>query len=149
MRPRSLRTLVTCQNPHCGYYLRSNGRDIVKRGRNRAGNQRFQCMHCGRRFVETRGTPVFHRHLSAPEICNICRHLANGKGIRFIERTTGRHRDTIRKLVLAFSSHPEATTKYLFDKMRLNRSEIEAFWRNVGNVMKKFGIAGEKDVVKN
>ncbi|MCD4766516.1 MAG: IS1 family transposase, partial [Methanosarcinales archaeon] len=79
--------------------MTENGKDILKRGKNRAGHQQYYCNHCSRWFVETANTPLYHKHLSKPEIINICKHLVEKNGIRSIERITGHHRDTIGNLI--------------------------------------------------
>ncbi|PXF61891.1 MAG: hypothetical protein C4B59_01285 [Candidatus Methanogaster sp.] len=49
--------------------------------------------------METKGTPLYQKHLSESEIINICKHLIEKNGIRSIERITGHHRDTIGRLL--------------------------------------------------
>ena len=99
-RPRS-KIDITCQNPECKYFFVESGKDIIKRGKNRAGHQQYYCNHCCRWFVETANTPLYHKHLSKSEIINICKHLVEKNGIRSIERITGHHRDTIGNLVVS------------------------------------------------
>src|SRR5450756_2897574 len=90
---------VVCQNEICRYYLNEENKDIIKRGKYSTGNQRYFCHHCKTFFMETKGTPLYHKHLSKPEIINICKHLVEKNGIRSIERITGHHRDTIGNLI--------------------------------------------------
>ena len=59
----------------CTYYLKEEGKDIIKRGKYSTGHQRYYCHHCKTFFMETKGTPLYHKHLSKPEIINICKHL--------------------------------------------------------------------------
>ncbi|MCZ7383117.1 MAG: IS1 family transposase, partial [Candidatus Methanoperedens sp.] len=44
-RPRS-KIDITCQNPGCKYFLKEEEKDILKRGKNRAGHQQYYCNHC-------------------------------------------------------------------------------------------------------
>ena len=41
-RPRS-KIDITCQNPECKYFFVESGKDIIKRGKNRAGHQQYYC----------------------------------------------------------------------------------------------------------
>ncbi|MDR1992153.1 MAG: hypothetical protein LBQ98_01425 [Nitrososphaerota archaeon] len=52
-------------------------------------------MHCHTYFMETKGTPLYRKHLTEQQITTICKHLVEKNGIRSIERLTGHHRDTI------------------------------------------------------
>ncbi|MEM4730124.1 MAG: hypothetical protein QXH42_10260 [Thermoplasmata archaeon] len=149
MRPRSPTPGFVCQNPHCGYYLRADGKDIIRRGRNSAGRQMLQCRHCGSRFVETRGTPAFHKRLSRIEIAKICRQLAGGEGIRSIARGTGRHRETLRRLLGAFFRDCHAGTGYLVSVLKFNRPEVEAFWGVVAEMRKRPGKLQDKEVAQD
>lgn len=42
---------ITCQNPKCKYFLMEEGKDLLKRGKNRAGHQQYYCNHCSTWFV--------------------------------------------------------------------------------------------------
>ena len=107
---------TTCQNPKCKYYLRGQGKDIVKRGKNRALHQQYYCNHCHRWFVETTNTPLYRKQLPESEIINICKHLVERNGIRSLERITGHHRDTIGRSLEGMAepnSHsPKARSSY-------------------------------------
>jgi hypothetical protein len=96
VRPRS-KIDITCQNPDCKYFLNKEGKNILKRGKNRAGHQQYYqttAVLC----CETINTPLYHKHLSRKEIIQICKHLVEKNGIRSIERITGFHRDTIDRI---------------------------------------------------
>ncbi len=97
-RPRSQVDAV-CQNPRCRFYLKEEGKDIIKSGKYATGHQRYYCHHCDTYFMETKGTPLYRKHLSEEEIINVCKHLVEKNGVRSIERLTGHHRDTIGVLL--------------------------------------------------
>ncbi|KXA99388.1 hypothetical protein AKJ40_03255 [candidate division MSBL1 archaeon SCGC-AAA259M10] len=126
-RPRS-KIDITCQNPDCEYYLKEEGKDIVKRGKNRAGNQQYYCYHCDSWFVETKNTPLYHKHLSEEEIIEICKHLVEKNGIRSIERITGHHRDTISRLMEDMAEHAEKMNDYLIEEVGLTPIECDELW---------------------
>lgn len=126
-RPRS-KFAMTCQNHLCNYFQKEEGKDIVKRGKNRAGHQQYYCNHCQRWFVETANTPLFHKHLSKSEIINICKHLVEKNGIRSIERITGHHRDTIGRLLEDIAEHAENLNEFLIHDVKLSPIECDEFW---------------------
>jgi transposase-like protein len=139
-RPRS-KIDITCQNPICKYYLKENGKDIVKRGKNKAGHQQYLCNHCNKWFVETKNTPLFHKHLSKEEIINICKHLVEKNGIRSIERITGHHRDTIGRLIEDMAEHAEMVNELLIHEMKLTPIECDELWSFVKKNKRKLSPA--------
>ena len=90
---------VVCPNPKCSYYLKAEGRAIIKRGKYKTGHQRYYCKHCEKFFMDTIGTAIYRKHLSKEEIRMIYRLFLEKNGIRSIERITGHHRDTISNLL--------------------------------------------------
>ena len=103
-RPRS-NVNVVCQNYFCKYYRKEKGRDITKSGVYKTGHQRYLCHHCNTYFMETKGTPLYRKHMQKKEIVNVCKHLVEKNGIRSIERITGHHRDTIGNLLTDIAEH--------------------------------------------
>jgi hypothetical protein len=47
---------ITCQNRAFQFFQLEDGRDLVKNGKNCAGNQQYFCKHCWKYFVETKNT---------------------------------------------------------------------------------------------
>lgn len=129
-RPRGKIESV-CQNPRCRYYHRENGKDIIKSGRYSTGHQRYYCKHCKTYFMETKGTPLYRKHLSEDEIINICKHLVEKNGIRSIERLTGHHRDTIGRLLEDVAEHAEQMNDYLINNLDLTPFECDEFWTTI------------------
>lgn len=128
-RPKDIITVV-CQNERCNYYLEEEGKNIIKKGKSR-GLQRYFCQNCKTMFLETKGTPFYHKHLSKSEIIDIFKHLIRKKGIRSIERITGHHRDTIGQLLEDFVLHAGTMNSILLDDEELKKygqSEIDKGW---------------------
>ncbi len=146
-RPRS-KIDITCQNPACNYFLKEDGKDIVKRGKNRAGHQQYYCNHCHKWFVETANTPLYHKHLSEFEIINICKHLVEKNGIRSIERLTGHHRDTIGRLLEDMAEHAERMNEYLIHNLGLTTLECDEFWSFVKKNKRKLSPAAKINLKK-
>jgi len=126
-RPRG-KIDITCQNPKCKYFLTEEGKDLLKRGKNRAGHQQYYCNHCRSWFVETLNTPLYNKHLSKTEIINICKHLVEKNGIRSIERITGHHRDTIGNLLEDLALHAEFVNSILLKDIKLGQFEVDEMW---------------------
>lgn len=119
---------IVCPNPGCDYYLKVEGKAIIKRGKYRTGHQRYYCKHCGKFFMDTIGTSVYRKHLSNDEIKLIYRLFLEKNGIRSIERITGHHRDTVSSL-LKDTIKNEKTEEYLVNKIGLSHIECDKLWR--------------------
>ncbi len=145
VRPRG-KIDIACQNRGCVYYLRERGKDIIKKGRNRAGHQQYYCFHCGRYFVETANTPLYHKHLSEKEITSICRLLVEKNGIRSIERITGHHRDTVGRLLEDLAVHAEKVNDYLMRNLGLGKFEMDEMWGTIKKNRKRLSPKALKSV---
>lgn len=141
-RPRGEIT-VTCQNPSCRYYNRERGKDMIKRGRNRAGHQLYRCLHCNHTFAETILTPLYHKHMSEKEIIRICKLLVEKNGIRSIERITGHHRDTIGNLLEDLAEHAEYMNETLLRSIPLEQYEMDELWTMVKKNRRKLSTTAE------
>ncbi len=129
-RPRG-NIKVICQNNRCRYYLKEDGKDIIKSGKYHTGHQRYFCKHCKTYFMETKGTPLYRKRLSEDAIVNICKHLVEKNGIRSIERITGHHRDTIGRLLEDMAEHAEQMNDYLIKNLGLTQFECDELWSMV------------------
>jgi len=146
-RPRSINR-ITCQNLKCKYYLKEKGKDIIKRGKNRAGHQLYKCLHCGYNFSETILTPLYHKHLSEDEIIRISKLLVEKNGIRSIERVTGHHRDTIGRLLEDMAEHAEEVNNMLLSKLGLSQYEMDELWTTVKKNRKKLSLTAQLQLKK-
>ncbi|AKB51250.1 hypothetical protein MSBRW_1997 [Methanosarcina barkeri str. Wiesmoor] len=77
--------------------------------------------------MDTKGTAVYRKHLSADEIKLIYRLFLEKNGIRSIERITGHHRDTISHLIKDTVKN-QKTEEYLVKQIGLTASECEKLW---------------------
>lgn len=77
--------------------------------------------------MDTKGTSVYRKHLSAYEIRLIYRLFIEKNGIRSIERITGHHRDTISHLIKG-TVKTQKTEEYLVNQIGLTASECEKLW---------------------
>ena len=141
-RPRG-EIKVVCQNPKCRYYLKEKGKNIIKSGKYHTGHQRYYCYHCKTYFMETKGTPLYRKHLPESEIINICKHLVEKNGIRSIERITGHHRDTIGHLLEDMAEHAEQMNDYLIRNLELTPIECDELWSFVKKNKRKLTPAAQ------
>jgi len=119
---------VVCPNPECAYYLKVEGKAVIKRGKYRTGHQRYYCKHCSKFFMDTIGTSVYRKHLPKDEIRLIYRLFLEKNGIRSIERITGHHRDTVSNL-LKNTLRNEKTEDYLVNNIGLTAGECDKLWK--------------------
>ena len=146
-RPRS-EIEITCQNPLCDYFLIEEGKDIIKRGKNRKGHQQYYCKHCNRWFVETANTPLYHKHLSKEKITLICKLLVEKNGIRSIERITGHHRDTIGHLLEDLAEHAEMINEMLIVEVGLDQFELDELWTFLKKNKRKLSQKAQQQLKK-
>jgi transposase-like protein len=126
-RPRS-KIDITCQNSSCNYYLAEKGKDIIKRGKNGAGNQQYFCKHCRSWFVETVNTPLYYKHLPLPEIAYICYLLSCGYSIRHIAKMTDHNRNTICYLLDDLVVNPTCINNIFLKESLMDQSKINRLW---------------------
>lgn len=121
-------TAITCQNPECNFFLLDVGKDIVKNGRNPAGNQQYFCKHCQKYFIETKNTPLYHSCLPRSSVELICKHNMERTSIRGVERVTGHHRDTISRYYRLIGEHAELLNEYHLRDLSPGRVEMDEIW---------------------
>jgi transposase-like protein len=112
---------AVCQNKDCGFYRRENGKDIVKRGHNTAGHQRYYCKY----LVETKGTPLYQRKISERKIKSICKELVEKKGVRAISRTHHINKNTVCSLLDDLANHALQMSKYLVHDLDFETYEVD------------------------
>jgi len=126
-RPRSA-IRITCQNPACQFYLIEEGKDIVKNGKTRRGNQQYFCKHCRKYFVETKNTPLYRSRLDLHEVETICRHSREKTSIRGVSRVTRHHQDTISRYYRLIGEHAEILNECFLQDLISGRIEFDEFW---------------------
>jgi transposase-like protein len=125
--------VVTCQNANCAYFNQEAGKNIIKYGKNRNGRQKFMCHHCKRFFMETYDTHLFDSRINDDEYNIIYWLLLQKHSNRSIEKITGHSRNTIGRILTAFSEHPKNTERIVFLSINIPRAEMAEIWRTVSN----------------
>ena len=116
---------VVCQNESCSFYLKESGKDIIKRGFNRAKHRQYFCFHCNKYFVETKGTPLYHKQLSERKIKEICKELVHKKGVRAVAETTNVNKNTVCSLLNDLAEHALTMSNYLVHDLNLSTYEVD------------------------
>jgi transposase-like protein len=126
-RPR-IPNNVVCPNPNCEYYLKEEGKDIRKQGKNSAGHQRYQCMHCKTFFVETANTPMYRRHISEEQLVLIGKLRVEKLGNRAISRVTGLTLVTVSRVIDDITLHATEFNALMAGKARVGPVELDEMW---------------------
>lgn len=115
--------------------------DKKKHGKDRHGNQRFRCLHCGKTWVEVQPVkPLGSMLVSVEDAKRILMLLAEGSSIRSAERITRVHRDTICKLLVFFG---DACRRFLDQRMRgltLTHLQFDEQWTFVAKKQSRLTI---------
>ncbi len=129
-RPRS-RIEEVCPNSKCVYYQHKKGKDIVRRGFNKRGTQRYYCNHCQHYFVQTSGTPLYRKRLKPQKIDQLCRALVEKNGIRSTARLTGLNPITVMRWHDNLGAHAQQVNAYLTHDLNLSEYEVDEFWTTI------------------
>lgn len=119
---------MTCQNSECDFFLIEDGKDLIKNGRNSAGNQQYFCKHCRTYFTETKNTPLYNSRLGRQKVELICRLSQEKISIRGISRVTGHHPATIIRYCRLAGEHAALLTSHFLQDLGLDRTEMDEFW---------------------
>lgn len=122
---------VVCQNKNCEFFRRESRKDVVKRGFNRAGTQRYFCNHCEKYFVERSGTPLYRKRLSMRKVKQLCTLLVEKNGVRSISRITKLNKNTVVAWLEDLAEHAEDFTSYLVHDLGLGSYEVDELWTTV------------------
>lgn len=118
---------IACPNQKCKYHNKKLKGNIKKRGF-RGKVQNYQCVFCGKQFVETFGTPLYHKKMKKKEIAKICEHFTEKLSFRAVARVTHHKLDTIRNLAKDMANHARQTTEFFLHDLKLNATEVDEIW---------------------
>ena len=125
-----------CPNPACADYGKAQtatARNIIKFGRARNGQQRYQCRTCHHTFMATKGTLFYRRQTSASDIIKALALLAEGNRISSVTRTTGHKEDTILAWLREAATQVSQIEAVLMADYRISRGQLDGLWAYVGN----------------
>jgi transposase-like protein len=116
----------------CGDYQQVGNGNIIRYGKSRQGQQRYQCKTCKRSLNAHTGTVFYGRKRSETEILECLALLAEGVRISSISRTKGVKEDTIRAWLREAARHAAPIEAVLLDKYRIGPAPIDGLWTYVG-----------------
>ncbi len=119
---------MTCQNPACDYFLIEPRKDLVKNGRNTAGNQQYFCKHCRTYFIEAKNTPFYRSRLEPDQVELICRLSQEKISMRGVSRVTDHHLATISRYYRLAGEHANLLTATSLQNLGPERIELGKFW---------------------
>lgn len=146
-RPRG-KIKVVCQNKNCGFFRKEKGKDIVKRGFNRARTQRYFCHHCEKYFVERSGTPFYRKRLSTQKVKQLCTLLVEKNGVRSIGRITKLNKNTVGAWLDDLAAHAAQMTNYLVHDLGLSSYEVDEFWTFIKKTKRKLSNPAKNGLSK-
>jgi len=126
-----------CPNEACEFYQDLKQARIIRYGKTAKGTQRYQCKHCGKTFVETKGTLFHGKHTPGKDILEALAMLAEGMRISSISRVKGFKEDTVLRWLREAASHAEQVEAVLMDNYQVQRAQIDGLWAYVGHKGRK------------
>jgi len=103
-----------------------------KFGKDRKGNQRYQCKPCVFTFSETVRKPLGEMRISFDKAALCLKLLLEGTSIRSAERITGVHRDTIMGLLATVGEKAKDLLESRIVNMKVEDVEVDEIWGFVG-----------------
>jgi transposase-like protein len=140
MTPQLAEAGQFCPNEACAFYQDLKNADIIQYGKTAKGTQRYQCQHCGKTFVETKGTLFYGKHTPRKDILETLAMLAEGVRISSISRVKGFKEDTILGWLREAAEHAEQVEAVLMDSYQVSQAQIDGLWAYVGHKGQKGGI---------
>jgi IS1 family transposase/ribosomal protein L37E len=102
-----------------------------KCGRDRYGNQRYQCSLCGKKWSDRPANPLGNMTTKTGDAKLALRLLVEGNSIRSTERITGLHRDTICKLLVHFGTACKVWLDKQMQGLKLTHLQFDEQWTYV------------------
>jgi transposase-like protein len=137
MTPQLAEVGQFCPNDECEFYQDLEKASIIQYGKTAKGTQRYMCNHCGKTFVETKGTLFYGKHTPRKDILETLAMLAEGMRISSISRVKGFKEDTILSWLREAAEHAEQVEAVLMHGYRVTRAQIDGLWAYVGHKGKK------------
>jgi IS1 family transposase/transposase-like protein len=119
---------VTCHNCRT---------ECKRKGRDRKGNQRYQCRQCSRTFLEPREKPLDGMYLPIEKAELVLKLLLEGNSVSTVERITEVHHTTILKLLVLAGEKCERIMAEKIRNVEVRDVECDELWAFVGKKQKR------------
>lgn len=114
-------------------------------GKDRKGNQRFQCLTCKKTFSEPHAKPLGEMTLSEEKALSVLHHLVEGCSIRSTERITGVEKRTILALLVKIGQKCESLLDEKIQNISVKNVQCDEIWGYVGMKEKTKNRQGRDD----
>lgn len=101
-------------------------------GKDRKGNQRFQCLTCKKTFSEPKEKPLGNMILAEEKAISVLHHLVEGCSIRSTERITGVEKKTILSLLALVGEKCERLMDERIKGISVDSVQCDEIWGYVG-----------------
>ena len=125
---KTVKINMACPNPKCRFHNKKFKNNIVKNGFKKNKLRNYKCTACKRQFVETIGTPMYHKKMKKKEVNRICELFTEKLSFRAVERTTHHKLDTIRNLAEDMANHARQTNEFFLHDLKLSPIEVDEIW---------------------
>lgn len=115
-----------CLNPACPRYQQVGAGNIIRYGKSRQGQQRYQCTVCRHPFNAHTRTIFYHCRTPEKDIIEGLSMLAEGMSIRGVARVKSVKPDTVQAWLWRAGAHAEQLERVLLDQYQLSASQIDA-----------------------
>jgi transposase-like protein/IS1 family transposase len=112
--------------------LHCESADIKKSGKDRKGNQRFQCLTCKKTFIEPQKRLLGRMILDEEKAMSVLQHLVEGCSLRSTVRITGVHLTTILNLLELVGERCENLMQERIRGLRVRNVQCDEQWQYVG-----------------
>jgi transposase-like protein/IS1 family transposase len=119
---------VTCHNCRI---------ECKRKGRDRKGNQRYQCRQCSRWFQEPQEKPLEGMYLPIEKAEMILKLLLEGNSVSSVARVTGVHPGTILKLLVLAGEKCDRIMARKIVNVKVRDVECDELWSYIGKKQKR------------
>lgn len=114
--------------------------ECKRHGRDRKGNQRYQCRQCSKTFLEPREKPLDGMYLPIEKAELVLRMLLEGNSVSTVERITEVHHATILKLLVLDGEKAERIMAQKIRADPVRDVECDEVWSYIGKKQKRVGL---------
>jgi transposase-like protein/IS1 family transposase len=111
--------------------------ECKRKGKDRKGNQPYQCRLCRKTFQEPREKPLEGMYLPVEKAEQILKLLLEGNSVSSVERVTDVHHGTILKLLVLAGEKCERIMSRMVVNVKVRDVECDELWSYIGKKQKR------------
>ena len=111
--------------------------ECKRKGYDRKGNQRYQCRHCSKTFLEAQEKPLDGMYLPIEKAELVLKLLLEGNSVSTVERVTEVHHTTILKLLVLAGEKCERIMAERIRNVEVRDVECDELWAFIGKKQKR------------